>query len=97
MCDDEPKPSPRLERLASAVTMRFRSELIQLLYLRLGNTPQNIRALLSSEVDFPKAFSHVVGVEISKFQALRARYRNSVFLRARARGHGDTGISLALP
>ena len=44
-----------------------------------------IHLILSSKVDFPKVFSHVVDIEISNFRALRARYRNSVSLGARAR------------
>ena len=40
---------------------------------------------------------HLVDIEISNFRVLRTRYRDSVFLRARARAYAETGISLALP
>ncbi len=61
--------------------------------------------MFSSEVDFPKLFSHVIDIEISKFGVLRAVFShvvdieisNFVSLCARARGHGDTGICLAPP
>jgi hypothetical protein len=39
---------------------------------------QNIRYMFSSEVDFPKLFSHVIDIEISKFCVLRAVFSHVV-------------------
>ena len=46
---------------------------------------------------FLEHFFNETDIEISNFRPLRGRYRNFASLRARARGYGDTGISLALP
>ena len=39
---------------------------------------QNIHYMFSSEVDFPKLFSHVIDIEISKFCVLRAVFSHVV-------------------